>query len=280
MTSCIVCGGRYRPAAIPGLVRCGSCGFISADMLLSTAELKRLYSAQYFAGEEYRNYLEERPIIEKHFDARLNKLLQYLPNPDSKHLLEIGCAYGFFLTLAKKVFATVEGVDISADAISYARREFQLRVAEIDFLEYFPENSINVICMWDTLEHVQSPHAYIKKATSLLGRGGFIAITTGDIDSIVARMRGAQWRQIHPPTHLHYFSKRTLANLLERHGFKIRYAGSDGQYRSLDTIAYGILMIKHKHSRLYHALKNSGLLRVSLYLNLYDIMYVIAEKGA
>ena len=55
-------------------------------------------------------------------------------------------------------------------------------------------------------------------------------MTTGDIGSLMARWRGARWRQIHPPTHLHYFSKLTLAQLLERHGFTVAYAGYDGMY--------------------------------------------------
>jgi len=275
---CLVCGSDYRPFNIPGLVSCTSCGFVSADVALSNAELKALYSRQYFQGEEYRDYIDDRPVIEKHFRGRLKKLLEFVPDPGSKSLFEIGSAYGFFLAVAREYFANVEGVDISTDAISYATQELHLPAAEADFLDYTPSYPIDVACLWDTVEHLESPHLYVEKLSRIMPTGGIIAITTGDMGSTVARMRGRHWRQIHPPTHLHYFSKQTVTDLLKRHGFRVCYSGSDGQYRSLATIAYVILMIKHHQPAIYETLKRTGILRFSLYLNLFDIMFIIARK--
>jgi hypothetical protein len=48
--------------------------------------------------------------------------------------------------------------------------------------------------------------------------GGLLALTTGDIGSLNARLRGSNWRMIHPPTHLHYFSVQSITSLLKRHG--------------------------------------------------------------
>jgi 2-polyprenyl-3-methyl-5-hydroxy-6-metoxy-1,4-benzoquinol methylase len=273
-----VCAGEYRPDNIPGLVRCSACGFVSTDISLSADELKALYSTKYFQGEEYRDYIDDRQVIEKHFRARLKLLLSFVSDASRKNLFEIGAAYGFFLSVARSSFANVEGVDISSEAIAYAQQELHLPVAEADFLGYTPHNKIDVACMWDTIEHLASPHLYIEKLSSLMGTGGVVAITTGDIDSLVARMRGKQWRLIHPPTHLHYFSKKTLSELLSRNGFETCYTGSDGQYRSLASIAHGILMVKNHRPELYSTLRNTGMLDHALYLNLYDIMFVIAKK--
>jgi hypothetical protein len=113
MTTCIVCGGVYVNSSLPGLVRCASCGFISANLSLPLEALKRLYSSDYFQGQEYRDYVADRVVIEKHFRMRLDKLLEFIPDPSSRCLLEVGCAYGFFLSVASQSFATVEGLDIS-----------------------------------------------------------------------------------------------------------------------------------------------------------------------
>lgn len=277
MDNCILCGVAYGDCNIPGLVKCISCGFVSANLSLTTDELKQIYSRQYFQGEEYADYIADRQVIERHFRTRLNTLLRFVSEPAMKHLLEIGCAYGFFLNVASAIFAAVEGIDISTDAISFARTQ-NLPVSEQDFLDYAPRYPPDVICMWDTIEHLDRPVAYIDKAAQLLPTGGVLAITTGDIGSFVARVRGARWRQIHPPSHLHYFAKRNLTDFLERRGFAVRYAGSDGQLRSLDTIAYVVLMIKHHQPALYKTLKRTGLLKFAIYLNLFDIMYLIAEK--
>jgi SAM-dependent methyltransferase len=272
-----VCGGAYRSAKLPGLLACESCNFVSANVALSPGELEKLYTANYFAGEEYKDYLAERSLIERNFRIRLHTLLRYVSDPVSKRLFEIGSAYGFFLSVAKTRFASVEGIDISQDAVNYARNTLGLPVHAGDFLEYRFREKVDAVCLWDTIEHLENPNLYVEKVAANLNRGGVIALTTGDIDSLLARLRGAKWRQIHPPTHLHYFSKATLTRLLRKYGFTLRYCRYEGVYRSLDTIAYIILNIKHEQPKLYATLKRTGVLRWDVYLNLHDIMFVIAR---
>ena len=105
-----------------------------------------------------------------------------------------------------------------------------------------------------------------------------LALTTGDIGSPLARWRKGKWRQIHPPSHLHYFSKNTLRLLLSKHGLDVCYTGYAGCYRSLDTVAYILFTIKHKVPALYRKLKATGLLNWSFYSNFDDIVHVIAKK--
>jgi SAM-dependent methyltransferase len=275
---CLVCGGALARSALPGLLACGACSFTTADLTLSDAELERLYGPEYFAGQEYMDYVAERPLIHRHFKTRLDRLFQYVADPGSKRLFEIGSAYGFFLEVAREHFRCVEGIDISAAAAAYAREALGLEVTTGEFLAHQMSGPVDVVCLWDTIEHLRDPHLYIEKAASYLRSGGAIALTTGDIGSWMARWRGARWRQIHPPTHLHYFSKRTLTQLLERHGFATAYAGYDGMYRSVDTMAYILLNIKRSRPGIYRALKKSGVLNWNLYVNLYDLVYMIAIK--
>jgi 2-polyprenyl-3-methyl-5-hydroxy-6-metoxy-1,4-benzoquinol methylase len=251
---------------------------VSADVQLSHDELARLYSHKYFAGEEYRDYVGERTLIEQQFRARLSRLLKFVPSPRTKRLFEIGAAYGFFLSVARDAFQRVEGIDIAADAAATARETFGLPVATGDFLDHPMKGPVDVVCLWDTIEHLARPDLYVQKAAANLRSGGVIAITTGDIGSLVARMRGSKWRQIHPPTHLHYFSKSTLTRLLERSGFRIRYVGHEGMTRSVDTMAFILLSIKRRQQGLYRALKRARLLDWNLRLNLRDILFVVAER--
>jgi len=276
---CLVCGGAYIQSTLPGLLACGTCSFITANLSLSYEELRGLYGREYFAGQEYMDYVAERALIQRHFKTRLDRLLGYVSDPGSRRLFEIGSAYGFFLEVARDHFRSVEGIDISADAADYARDVLHLPVSTGDFLKHEIAAPVDVVCLWDTIEHLRDPHLYAEKAARHLSPGGVLALTTGDIGSWLARCRGAKWRQIHPPTHLHYFSKRTLGRLLERYGFTVRYSGYDGMYRSVDMMAYILLNIKQSRPGLYRALKKAGMLNWNLYLNLYDIVYVIATKN-
>lgn len=276
--TCLVCGGAYAKSKLAGLLSCKTCNFVTADVTVSREDLEGIYSAKYFAGEEYKDYVSERRLIEKNFRIRLQTLLNYVPNAPGKRLFEIGSAYGFFLSVAQDHFASVEGIDLSCDAATFAVEKLRLCVHAGDFLEYRIQNKIDVACLWDTIEHLETPHLYLEKLTAYMDRGGIIAITTGDIRSLVARLRGTKWRQIHPPTHLHYFSRDTLTLLLRKYGFAVRHCGHEGMQRSLDTIAYIILNIKHQRPELYARLKKVGFLRWDIYLNLYDILFVVAEK--
>jgi SAM-dependent methyltransferase len=275
---CLVCGGKYGASRLHGLITCESCGFTSADLEIAPDELRALYADRYFAGGEYKDYVAERRLHERHFLRRLNLLLQHVSAPQSKTLFEIGCAHGFFLSLARENFQVVHGIDISVDAARYAREVLDLEVAAGDLLQHDFIGNPDVVCMWDTIEHLSRPDAYLRKLCAAMPEGAVIALTTGDIGSLVARIRGSRWRQIHPPTHLHYFSAATLSALLRNCGFEVFHTDHEGTYRSLDTAAYIILNIKHQQPVLYRLLKKTGILHTTFYLNLYDIVLMLARK--
>jgi SAM-dependent methyltransferase len=259
-------------------LECEECKFTTADLSIPEEDLRQLYTGRYFAGAEYRDYLGDRPVIEKQFRLRLQKLLKFVKRPQEKNMFEIGCAYGFFLSVAKSVFRSVEGIDLSTEATAYATSVLRVNAHSEDFLTYQFGIAPDVLCMWDTIEHLSRPDLYIQKIAETLSPGGLLALTTSDMDSSVARLRGSKWRQIHPPTHLHYFSGDTLRRLLQRHGFVVKEIGTEGVYRSADTMAYIVLCLKSGRSGLYARLRKMGLLNWDLYLNLGDIIFVAAEK--
>jgi SAM-dependent methyltransferase len=278
--ACLVCSGGMTPAGIPGLARCTSCGFVTADLDLGDEELAALYGERYFCGEEYADYIHDRSSIEKSFSRRLRALMPLVVQPDAKHLFEIGSAYGFFLNLVKPLFGSVSGIDISSAAVEFARSEFGLRVLCGDVLSSELEEDVDVACMWDTIEHLRRPDLYLAWLSKRMRPGSLIAITTGDIESRVARWRGAKWRQIHPPTHLHYFSRKTLGAMLAKYGFQVRIATYDGMYRSLEMMSYIVLSKRHNLPGIHGTLKRLGVLDLEIYLNLRDIVLMIAEKTA
>jgi SAM-dependent methyltransferase len=267
-----------RPSRIPGLLRCEECKFTTANLTLSEEQLRQLYTDGYFAGNEYRDYVADRSVIEKQFRLRLRRLLPFVKDARAKRLFEIGCAHGFFLEVARNAFRSVEGIDISDHAIAYARDQLGLQARSADFLTDSFGVQPDLICLWDTIEHLSRPDLYLQKMADWLPPGGLLALTTGDIDSWLARARGSQWRQIHPPTHLHYFSRKTLHRLLRRYGFHLKFIRSEGMFRSVDTMAYIVLCLKYQRPVLYSILRKAHLLNWDLYLNLGDIVFVVAEK--
>jgi predicted TPR repeat methyltransferase len=279
-TRCIICGSTDAAAPLyRGILRCGACGYVSADMRLSDEELFALYNEGFFTGAEFSDYAADENFFRKNFRLRLKELKKFIAPARHRRLLEIGSAYGFFLAEARNTFAHVEGIDITAAGVAYARDHFKLNVVQADFLAHdYGAERFDVVCMWDTIEHLRAPHLYVEKIARLTERGALLAVTTADADSLNARLRKSKWRMIHPPTHLHYFSARTLARLLERHGFEVVYRRYCGFYRSLGNVAYNVLVLRQQKPWLYRPLERTGLTKLGFYLNLYDIMYVIARR--
>jgi SAM-dependent methyltransferase len=278
MNTCVVCGSAARTPLYKGIVRCSSCGHVYADLQMSDEEMMELYRKNYFFGEEYSDYLRDKPILQKNFHARMRVLKRFL-GEQHKSLLEIGSAYGFFLEVAKPAFERVLGIDITEDGCRYASETLGMPVVQDDFLAHdFKGERFDVMTMWDTIEHLREPNLYMEKLADMMPSGSLVTFTTGDVDGWNARLRKENWRMIHPPTHVHYFSRRTLSQMLDRYGFETVYSKHCGFYRSLDMVAYMILVLRQGNQKLYNALAATGLTKFDFYLNMYDIMYVIGRK--
>ena len=277
-SACILCGAGSFEEHSPGVRRCRGCGFVSADLSLSDDEFRALYARDYFFGSEYRDYVADKEVHQRNFRLRLEVLGQFLDPARHRHLLEIGSAFGFFLEVARERFETVRGFDISVEGTDFARaRGFD--VFDQDFLSApLTAPRPDVICLWDVLEHLREPHQYLEKIAADLTPGGLVALTTGDVESVNARFRGRRWRLIHPPTHLNYFSRRTIAAMLDKYGFDVLYNEYCGFYRNVDGMAWGILGLRAGFPSAHRLLRRVGVLGWDLYLNLFDITYVIARK--
>ncbi|HOO78206.1 MAG TPA: class I SAM-dependent methyltransferase [bacterium] len=263
----------------PGLLKCSSCGHIYADLSLQPSDYHSLYQRGYFFGDEYHDYLSDKRVIQKNFKLRLKVLTRFLERDRHRSLLEIGCAYGFFLELAQQRFERVAGIDICEDGTRYARETLGLDAVGGDFLSLdFSENRYEVVCLWDTIEHLPRPDLIIDKIATATEPGALLALTTGDIGSLNARLSKQRWRLIYPPTHIHYFTSATVGRLLRERGFEIIFDRTCGCYRSIDFVLHMLAREKRLPSILPRVLHRLGWDRWAFYLNLFDIRYYIARR--
>lgn len=276
MRRCLVCGGELINSKLKGLVECKDCGFITTDILLSEDEIKKLYSEGYYNGEEYDDYLRDEKMISRQFSKRLDTIDRLCSGIE--RVLEIGCAYGFFLREASKRYKYVQGIDVSETAVRYAKEELGMNACCGDFYSEFSDTNFDLVCLWDTIEHIQNPDKYIEKIGNIQNKNGYICITTGDIGSMNAKIRGRKWRQIHPPTHLHYFSIKSITQLLRNNGYEVIYKTHIPTVVNLQTAFYTILCIKSDHKKLWSILSKLRVFNLNVRLKLFDYMFVIARK--
>lgn len=278
MTGCELCGrveGMRPFYPRLGILQCPGCELV---FYRGPEVAETLYRAEYFAGGEYHDYQGDKAILQRNFRRRIADLLQLAP---SGTLLEIGAAYGFFLELAQAHWR-VRGLEISPDGAAHARSNLGLPVDHAEFLSLPDEpGSYDIICMWDTLEHLAHPVRYLEKIGRWLKPGGYLVLTTGDIASGMSRWRGDRWRLIHPPTHLFYFSPATLERAAMRAGLHLQRISHVGYYRSYRSMLSSLLTGRGSLSALlYRVATLGGRVDVPIYLNLHDIMMMVARKPA
>lgn len=256
------------------VVKCRSCGLVYYDPG-TKSPTPAAYDAAYFNGGEYLDYARDKAILQRNFDDRIEYIRTLAPGG---RLLEIGSAYGFFLERAK-AFWTARGLDISQDAARHAREKLGLDVAHGEFLNLPDEPEMyDLICLWDTIEHLEHPVRTIKKAAKWLKPGGHLVLTTGDVDSWVARFRKGAWRQVHPPTHLYYFSPATLRRAFGDAGLETTGVSHIGHRRDLMSMVHGLCLRGGPWTKKLAEnlpFRDSSL---SVNLNLFDIMLATAQK--
>jgi SAM-dependent methyltransferase len=198
--------------------------------------------------------------------------------PPPGRLLEIGCAYGFFLDLAREHWS-VRGFDITHEGVEQARQVLGLDVVLGEFLEAPDEpDSTDIVCLWDTVEHLAHPVRVLEKAARWLKAGGVLVFTTGDLGSLVARIRGRRWRLIHPPTHLYYFTRETAAMACRQAGLVVERTTHVGYRRSFRSMVHGILGGRRSGAWVQRLVTVGDRLDFAVHLDLHDIMMVVARR--
>lgn len=252
--------------------------------LPAAEELEGIYAPDYFKAtaddpaDGYADYLAD---AERHREAarrRLSLIGQFTPSPG--RLLDVGAAAGFFVDEAIRAGWAAAGIDIAPHVVEWGRRELgvPLRVGGVSALE--ERGAFEVVTMWDYIEHSLDPAGELAKTNELLAPDGFVALSTGDLDSTAARLSRSRWHLLTPRHHNFFFSARTLGRLLERTGFEVAWLGHPGARYSLAHLAYKLDRGARTGptAAVARRLANSRLGRYSLPVNLFDIVTVVARK--
>jgi SAM-dependent methyltransferase len=148
---------------------------------------------------------------------RLDKIRDFLgPRAAQGFLLDVGANFGHFLHAAKFEGWSVEGIEISEQAIKAAEEEYGLKIhkGELEKVEY-PPGSFDAVTMWHVLEHALNPKLAVQKIGKWLKPGGILGVAIPNIESLASRTRGWRWRWLSPPVHQNHLSKRALVELCQ-----------------------------------------------------------------
>lgn len=148
-------------------------------------------------------------------------------------LLDVGCATGVFLDLARSMNFEVTGVEISRELSDYAKINFNLNIVD-SIYSIQANNFYDVITLNDVIEHI--PHNELKKLMdkilSLLKPNGCLVVRTPVENSLLRNLAKLSYyctfKRIEILLHLFYsfehlinFSEKSLSILGENNGLKV-----------------------------------------------------------
>lgn len=255
------------------IVECLECGLVYADPRYSNGEVLSKYEAV-----EDPLYVEERQGRVLTFERHLRPLEKIAPPGDDRRLLDVGCHVGVFVEIAARHGWDAWGVEPSHWAVAQARQA-GLQVVEGTLATAgFEDAFFDVITMWDVIEHVEQPSAEVREALRLLKPGGMLVVHTMDLDSLFARLMGRRWPWL-MEMHIYYFSRRTLAALLERAGFQVVSVRPQGRYLRLGYLSTRVAAFSQPLGRgvgwLFDRLRLS---ERAIPINLGDLVTMYARK--
>lgn len=211
------------------LVRCRECGMIYENPRFPDEVILSGYAASHEAGHD-----EQYPIRVNSFYRALRRLARHLPPPGAR-VLDIGTAGGAFLVAGNQFGYETEGLEPSQYLVKQGRQRKLHVVQGTIESNPLPEQSFDMVCLWDVLEHLPDPGNALLSIRPLLRPGGVLLINYPDIGTWMARLAGRHFWWI-LSVHLHHFSRATLTRLLEQTGYQPQHF-----QRYWQTLQFGYL---------------------------------------
>jgi SAM-dependent methyltransferase len=255
------------------IVQCQNCGHVYANPRWSGEEILQAYTA---VTDE--TYVQERAGRELTFRKHLLSLEKRVGKANGRSLLDVGAYIGVFVEVATQADWQACGVEPSEWAATMAQRQgLQVIHGTQDTPELLGKQ-FDVVTMWDVIEHVADPSGEIGKAYQLLKPGGWLVIHTMDIDSLMAKLMKARWPWL-MDMHIHYFSQKTLRQMLEKNGFDVISSGAEGRYLRLNYLISRVEALNRPLGRLAAWFVNGLRLgQVAVPLNFGDLFTVYAKR--
>lgn len=293
--SCDLCGQDDYGVLLSGcktlsgpLVRCHQCSLVyvnprnaefavnetttdsSSKRIAVWKHYNQIWSSSLASGaQEYCHHHDN-------FELRIEKIQEMITKGS---LLDIGCGVGHFLAVAETAGFNIMGIEPNAKTAAMANHLYDLNV----ITGVLPHPNLNnkqfdLITMLHVLEHLPSPSQELLKIHRILRPDGFLFIEVPTIDTIWFRLLRSRWRQL-IPDHYFFFTPQTLHLLLEKQGFKVLDCSRIGKKMSFRFFCSRLWRYnKSLASTLAKLADSMNFSDRSIYLNLGDIMFIIAQR--
>ncbi|MGQ9876782.1 MAG: class I SAM-dependent methyltransferase [Chloroflexus sp.] len=211
---------------LPGtfhFVRCCYCGTLYQWPRLPWQQLQRYYEGDY---DSYVTALNDeksllRRLTRRIYTVKMRRFVEQFCS--SGVLLDIGCGTGVFLEemqMSRKW--QLYGVEPTLSAATYVRERFSIPVInERVESAFLPDETFDVVTMWNVFEHLENPRLALQKIHRSLKTEGILIIAVPNYESLSRVIFGKYWCGWDLPRHLFVFPRAVLIWLLNQNGFRV-----------------------------------------------------------
>ncbi len=160
----------------------------------------------------------------------------------NKIVLDAACGVGYGSHYLSEAAKEVIGVDISQEAVTYAKEHYQrdnmqFKVMDIHNLK-FSDKYFDAVCSFETLEHLDYPERFIAEVGRILKDDGVFILSIPHVKRTIYKPKN--------PHHKVEFSQKDLQGLLEKYFVKVEILG---QIRLQSIFHYYLQKIDVLHLR-------------------------------
>jgi 2-polyprenyl-3-methyl-5-hydroxy-6-metoxy-1,4-benzoquinol methylase len=213
---CDLCGGETHDILFEkeGFrhVRCRNCGLVFVNPRMADHLRMQQTSGTGSMGDDFLTSRQRRRL--------LKRLDQLEPFRKLNRILEVGAGRGWFLEEAGLKGWETWALEINQDALRHldARGVSRVIVSPAEELD-LGEALVDVVRMWDVIEHLQSPRRAVANVGRILRPGGLLSLSTTNFASLSRWVNGPEWVYLNGSDHIFLFEPATIERLLSQAGF-------------------------------------------------------------
>lgn len=181
----------------------------------------------YYSGQSCKRIKESRyPFIVRSWFSKIRAISQYkfikcnMDSDKKKSILEIGSAFGIFLSFFKRNGWKIRGLELDDNKIKQARKMYNIQLEKNSVFDINPnEGKFDVIAFSHVLEHLPNPIETINHCKELLKSDGFIFIELPHL-GLPKEFDLNEYYKTN--THIYNYRVKSLVKLIRKSNLRIR----------------------------------------------------------
>jgi len=144
----------------------------------------------------------------------------------NKTVLDVACGSGYGSFILSKYAKTIVGVDMSQDALKYAKKNYSaknLRFYQMDAKKLgYPDNFFDIVISFETIEHVRKYDLFLKEIKRVLKVGGTVIMSTPNFGFPLPKNK----------FHISNFTKDEFISLFSKNFSNVEFFGQSKKFIS------------------------------------------------